>query len=264
MSPFAAYLELRELQAELAALSPDRDPFEAPKYDHDNPGVLFMELDRKIRPLLKGDVQKRFLQAPFTREGATLNLALTEEYLTQPSGYLIGVRTKMDPTTLAKLVDRAFDGLPEKADLMPVADIVPQSLGEREVIPLHVPQTVVLYGGVGLMRNDPDFIPAYVLNHILGGGSFDSRLFEEVRVKRGLSYSVSSTLAALNEAAVRLFACSLSGGIMRTHVERPPHAFTRRTRPRRRLGGERDGSGELERAGRVAQRSWGRIAPDPG
>ncbi|HWK00687.1 MAG TPA: pitrilysin family protein [Xanthobacteraceae bacterium] len=108
----------------------------------------------------------------------------------------------IDAATLAKLVDRAFDGLPEKADLMPVADIVPQSLGEREVIPLHVPQTVVLYGGVGLMRNDPDFIPAYVLNHILGGGSFDSRLFEEVRVKRGLSYSVSSTLAALKHAGL--------------------------------------------------------------
>jgi zinc protease len=106
----------------------------------------------------------------------------------------------IDAATLAKLVDRAFEGLPEKADLMPVADVVPQSLGEREVIPLHVPQTVILYGGAGLKRNDPDFIPAYVLNHILGGGSFDSRLFEEVRVKRGLSYSVSSTLAALKHA----------------------------------------------------------------
>jgi len=106
----------------------------------------------------------------------------------------------IDAAALAKLVDRAFEGLPEKADLMPVADVVPQSLGEREVIPLHVPQTVILYGGAGLKRNDPDFIPAYVLNHILGGGSFDSRLFEEVRVKRGLSYSVSSTLAALKHA----------------------------------------------------------------
>lgn len=108
----------------------------------------------------------------------------------------------IDAATLARLVDHAFEGLPEKADLMPVADVVPQALGEREIIPLHVPQTVILYGGAGLMRNDPDFIPAYVLNHILGGGSFESRLFEEVRVKRGLSYSVSSTLAAFKHAGL--------------------------------------------------------------
>jgi type VI secretion system protein ImpJ len=134
MSPFAAYLELRELQAELAALSPDRDPFEAPKYDHDNPGVLFMELDRKIRPLLKGDVQKRFLQAPFTREGATLNLALTEEHLTQPSGYLIGVRTKMDPTTLAKLVEDQ-----DRFKLMPKSMIKLNIYGVKLVEERHAP-----------------------------------------------------------------------------------------------------------------------------
>ncbi len=108
----------------------------------------------------------------------------------------------IDAATLAKLVDRAFEGLPEKAELAPVADIVPQGLGEREIIPLHVPQTVILYGGAGLMRNDPDFIPAFVLNHILGGGAFESRLFEEVRVKRGLSYSVYSSLAALKHAGL--------------------------------------------------------------
>jgi zinc protease len=108
----------------------------------------------------------------------------------------------IDAATLAKLVDHAFGNLPEKAELVPVADIVPLALGKREVVSLGVPQTVILYGGAGLMRNDPDFIPAYVLNHILGGGSFESRLFEEVRVKRGLSYGVSSTLAAFRHAGL--------------------------------------------------------------
>lgn len=108
----------------------------------------------------------------------------------------------IDAATLAKLVDRAFGSLPGKADLMPIADTAPRALGEREIISLPVPQTVILYGGAGLLRSDPDFIPAYVLNHILGGGSFESRLFEEVRVKRGLSYSVSSTLAALKHAGL--------------------------------------------------------------
>jgi zinc protease len=103
---------------------------------------------------------------------------------------------------ITKLVDRAFEALPAKAELTPVPDVVPQGLGEREVVSLNVPQTVIVYGGVGLMRNDPDFVPAFVLNHILGGGTFESRLFKEVREKRGLSYSVYSTLASLKHAGL--------------------------------------------------------------
>lgn len=105
MTPFQAYLELRELQGELAALSPDRDPFDAPKYDHDNPGPLFMELDRRIRPLLRGDIQKKFLQAVFTKQDGVLATTLSDEHLTAPNGYFLGIRTRMDPTQLGKLVE---------------------------------------------------------------------------------------------------------------------------------------------------------------
>ncbi len=108
----------------------------------------------------------------------------------------------IDADTLVKLVDGAFGALPEKAELLPVPDVVPQGLGERETVALNVPQTVILYGGTGLQRNDPDVVPAYVLNHILGGRAFESRLFEEVRVKRGLSYSVYSSLVALKHAGL--------------------------------------------------------------
>lgn len=103
---------------------------------------------------------------------------------------------------ITKLVDRAFEALPAKAELTPVPDVAPQGLGERETVSLNVPQTVIVYGGAGLKRNDPDFVPAYLLNHILGGGTFESRLFKEVREKRGLSYSVYSTLVALKHAGL--------------------------------------------------------------
>ncbi len=53
----------------------------------------------------------------------------------------------------------------------------PAGLGRRIVIELDVPQAVLSFGGLGLARKDPDFIPAYVVNHILGGGSFSSRLY---------------------------------------------------------------------------------------
>ncbi|MEL6873805.1 MAG: insulinase family protein, partial [Pseudomonadota bacterium] len=50
--------------------------------------------------------------------------------------------------------------------------------------------------------DDDDFIPAFVMNHILGGGGFASRLMEEVREKRGLAYSVYSYLQPYDHAAI--------------------------------------------------------------
>jgi zinc protease len=109
----------------------------------------------------------------------------------------------IDANELALLVDKLFGGLPETAELAPVPDVAPQT-GMREVVDLNVPQTVILFGGAGLKRADPDFIPAYILNHILGGGTFTSRLYREVREKRGLAYSVSSHLAPYDYAGLFL------------------------------------------------------------
>jgi zinc protease len=103
---------------------------------------------------------------------------------------------------IAKLVDRGFAGLPEEPNLTPVPDIVPQGNGENDIVEMDVPQTVITFGGLGLKRSDPDFVPAFVLNHILGGGSFSSRLYREVREKRGLAYSVYSALSPLRHAGL--------------------------------------------------------------
>jgi zinc protease len=101
----------------------------------------------------------------------------------------------VDAPDIAKLIDHVFSALPQEPTLVPVPEVVPQGAGEQEVVDLDVPQTVIAFGGLGLKRADPDFIPAFVLNHILGGGTFSSRLYREVREKRGLAYSVYSYLA---------------------------------------------------------------------
>ena len=85
-----------------------------------------------------------------------------------------------------------------------VADVSPQGLGRRIVVKLDVPQAVIMFGGPGIARQDPDFMAAYIVNHILGGGSFSSRLYQEVREKRGLAYSVSDSLVWLNHTALFL------------------------------------------------------------
>jgi len=70
------------------------------------------------------------------------------------------------------------------------------------IVPLPVPQPTATFGLPGIMRSDPDFIPGYVANYILGGGGFSSRLTDEIRVKRGLTYGVSTSLSAMNKASV--------------------------------------------------------------
>jgi zinc protease len=114
----------------------------------------------------------------------------------------ISIVGDVDAKTAGELIDRAFATLRAKNDLKAVANVRPVGLGRRIVINLNVPQAVVTFGGQGIARNDPDFMAAYITNHILAGGSFTSRLYREVREKRGLAYGVSDSLLWLDSAAV--------------------------------------------------------------
>jgi zinc protease len=116
----------------------------------------------------------------------------------------IAIVGDIDPAAAGVLLDRTFGKLPAKAELAAVAPVAAQGLGRRIVIQLDVPQAVVNFGGPGISRSDPDFMAAYIVNHILGGGSFSSRLYREVREKRGLAYGISGTLVWLNYSALMI------------------------------------------------------------
>ncbi|WP_181705941.1 M16 family metallopeptidase [Chthonobacter rhizosphaerae] len=116
---------------------------------------------------------------------------------------VIGVVGDITAEELKPLLDRTFGGLPDTATQAPVADVVPRT-GQRLTATLANPQTIIRFGAQGVTRDDPDFMAAYVVNHILGGGSFTSRLYEEVREKRGLAYSVWSAIATYDRAGVFL------------------------------------------------------------
>ena len=116
----------------------------------------------------------------------------------------VAVVGDIDAETVKVMLDRVFGGLPAQPELKPVANVSPQGLGRRVVVKVDVPQAVVAFGGPGIARKDPDFMAAYIVNHILGGGSFSSRLYQEVREKRGLAYSVYDSLVWLNHSALFL------------------------------------------------------------
>jgi len=114
----------------------------------------------------------------------------------------IAVVGDIDAASLGRLLDQTFGALPAKASLTPVPDIEATRPPLREFIPLDVPQTVVMFGGPGIRRNDPNFMSAFVVNHILGGGALSSRLYREVREKRGLAYSVYDSLLWMEHSAL--------------------------------------------------------------
>jgi zinc protease len=116
----------------------------------------------------------------------------------------IAIVGDIDAESVARLLDRTFGALSAKAELKPVVNVMPQGLGRRTVVELDVPQAVVTFGGPGIARSDPDFFAAYIVNHILGAGAFSSRLYREVREKRGLVYGISTSLIWLQHSAVLL------------------------------------------------------------
>jgi zinc protease len=106
----------------------------------------------------------------------------------------------IDAETLKTQLDRLFGALPEKQVLTPVADVEPR-LGEEMQVVYDQPQTSLQLAYPGMKRADPGFYAAALMNEILGGGTFTSRLFKEVREKRGLAYGVDSALVNRKHAS---------------------------------------------------------------
>lgn len=105
ITPFALYLELRELLSELVALHPDRDEFACEPYDHDDPYNCFSDLSTRIRPYLKGSVQEKFISVDFKDSNGVLAAPLKDEHFTLPNAYFLGIKTSQDPIGLARYVE---------------------------------------------------------------------------------------------------------------------------------------------------------------
>jgi zinc protease len=115
---------------------------------------------------------------------------------------VIGVVGDITPAELGPLLDRTLAALPARSALPDIADVAPPAKGQTRILRRPIPQSVVSFGKQGVKRDDPDWYKAYVMNYILGGGGFSSRLMTEVRVKRGLAYGVGTGLVPYRHAGV--------------------------------------------------------------
>ncbi|MEM7632460.1 MAG: pitrilysin family protein [Pseudomonadota bacterium] len=112
----------------------------------------------------------------------------------------VGAVGDITPEELGPLLDTLLGALPQAGAPQPeAADVTIE--GGYTVIDFDGPQSVAIFGQLGVDQDDPDFFAARILNQVLGAGGFESRLFTEVREKRGLTYGVYSFLLPRDHAA---------------------------------------------------------------
>lgn len=116
---------------------------------------------------------------------------------------IIGAVGDISADELGVLLDDLLGELPKTGAVMPER-VEYQNDGGITVVPYDTPQSIAIFGHKGILRDDPDFFAAFILNEILGGGGFGSRLMEEVREKRGLTYGVGSYLLPYEHAELYL------------------------------------------------------------
>ncbi|MDP3229077.1 MAG: pitrilysin family protein [Acidovorax sp.] len=109
---------------------------------------------------------------------------------------IVGAVSRAQAQTLVATLLSRLPAASGCAPLPPVGEIAALAAPAEQNIPFGSAQAHVLIGQPGFQRRDPDFLALLVGNHILGGGGFVSRLTNEVREKRGLSYSVYSYFAS--------------------------------------------------------------------
>lgn len=111
----------------------------------------------------------------------------------------VGVAGDMTFEDLGPILDALLGDLPTSDVALPALAEV-SDVGGVTVVDFATPQSSVYFGHGGIARDDPDFFAAFVANQILGGGGYRSRLMEEVREQRGLTYGISTWLS-LSKAA---------------------------------------------------------------
>jgi zinc protease len=132
-----------------------------------------------------------------TRESVT---ALTREDLEEAhravlarDRVVVGAAGDISAEELGRLIDSILADLPAEGAPMPTEAEYQLPPGTT-VVEFPSPQSVAIFGHEGIERDDPDFFPAFVLTQVLGGGNFRSRLMQEVRVERGLTYGIYAFL----------------------------------------------------------------------
>jgi|ThiBiot_300_plan_2_1041538.scaffolds.fasta_scaffold12232_2 zinc protease len=117
------------------------------------------------------------------------------------AGLKISVSGDVDEAQLKTWLDTAFGKLSAAAPA-PIPAVRREGAPGTHIIPMAVPQPSIVFGLPGILRSDKDFLAGYVANYVLGGGGFSSRLMNQVREKRGLTYGIGTDLSTYRKAGL--------------------------------------------------------------
>lgn len=151
----------------------------------------------------------------------------------------VGVVGDITAEELGPYLDAVFGGLPAAAAPLEIARVEPAAAGQAQAVAIPVPQSSIMLAQRGPLRDDPDYYALSVVNNVLGGGSFSSRLYDEVREKRGLAYGVWSSLRPYDHAGVWYAGTS-------TQTERVPESLAVMRRVWREMAEEGPTDAEVE------------------
>ena len=138
ISPFTIYLQLRELLGELLAVHPEKTTFECEPYNHLDPLRSLKELDQKIRDLIRVTKGIEPVKIPFSGNPGLLRASLEPQHFEKPSGYYLGVLTRVDRTKLALYLSDAnkFKMMPHSMEQVAIFGV---ELKEENFPPLDLP-----------------------------------------------------------------------------------------------------------------------------
>jgi zinc protease len=115
-----------------------------------------------------------------------------------PNNAIVTVVGDIDNKTVKRLFNNYFSDWKQKAMQMPSLPVPESFDGLRAVkIQRNITQANIILGHLGIKRSNPDYFAVSVMNYILGGGGFSSRLMDIIRDNKGLSYDIYSAFSSL-------------------------------------------------------------------
>ncbi len=183
--PFALYLQLRELLGELLALNPVEKLYDCEPYNHLDPLRGFKELDQKIRSEIRVARATEPLRVPFAGTPGRLRAALEPQHFEKPTGYYLGVKTKLERTKLSLYLSDAnkFKVMPRSMEDVAIFGV---ELKEESYPPLELPGQSDLH----YFRLQP---------------TSNQRRWDQIKQDKGLSLVWNNTEFDLAEAAFTMF-----------------------------------------------------------
>ena len=116
----------------------------------------------------------------------------------------VAVAGDITPAELAERLDALFADIPAHAVLTTIGDVQEQTATPTILVRREGTQTDILFALPGIKRDNPDWYALEIANYILGGGGFSSRLMQDVRDKKGLTYGINTALSPAEHAGLVL------------------------------------------------------------